>query len=486
MSSSVSFNNSKMIHKATSFSSLNSDTSISTNTSSSTPKSNKKLSINDFDIIKELGRGAYGKVVLARNKATNREYAIKIIDKFFLDKLNKTKEAFVEREMLSSLSHDNISKLVSSFQSKEKLFFILKYFKNGTLNSLIKKAGFFPKELAQFYLAQIVSVLEYFECKNIAHRDLKSDNILIDDNYNLQLIDFATATIIGKEYNLKKKCFIPIEDNKKDELVGTAEYASPEMLNHNIVNPKSCDLWSLGCIMFQMFHGYTPFKGYCEKETIENVNKGLFYIRESLDDNTKDLIERLLIKNQNERIGMKSINEIKSHPFFNGINFDDLHFENTSIQISKVFKSKSESFLTGNLLLHDTKMIIEELEDNHLNSIEFIDNYYNDTEEDNKDVLYEGIVSYEKKLLFFNKKTQVNIKLYSTKILISEVNKSTIKTIDLSAINEEIHTEINKNKLSFILSDNNREYKFTSSLREGEKWVNIIRRTILDSSYIYK
>ena len=101
----------------------------------------KKISINDFHIISELGRGAYGKVVLARSKATDKEYAIKIIDKFFLDKLNKTHEAFIEREMLAKLSHENIVKLVSSFQSTEKLFFILNFYQNGSLEQLINKCG---------------------------------------------------------------------------------------------------------------------------------------------------------------------------------------------------------------------------------------------------------------------------------------------------------------------------------------------------------
>lgn len=173
----------------------------------------KKLSISDFTVLSELGRGAYGKVVLAKSKKTNKSYAIKIIDKYFLEKLNKTHEAFIEREMLSANKHNNIIKLVSSFQNSDKLFFVLNYIKNGTLQHLITKNGIVPKEIAQFYLAQIVSILNYLETKSIVHRDLKPQNILIDENYNIKLIDFATATVVGKKYDMLEKNMILKKEN---------------------------------------------------------------------------------------------------------------------------------------------------------------------------------------------------------------------------------------------------------------------------------
>jgi serine/threonine protein kinase len=129
--------------------------------SSSKSVSSSKTTITDFNIHRLLGEGSYGKVLYAQSKKTNKEYAIKSIDKFFLSKLNKIHEAFIEREMLSStLSHPNIPKLITSFQSKDKLYYVLPYYKNGSLQELISKNGTLPYAQAQFYLAQIVNVLE--------------------------------------------------------------------------------------------------------------------------------------------------------------------------------------------------------------------------------------------------------------------------------------------------------------------------------------
>ena len=495
-STTLSSINSCLIHKSSSFISSNSEPQSPCNNiknSKTMRDPQKKISINDFHIISELGRGAYGKVVLARSKATDKEYAIKIIDKFFLDKLNKTHEAFIEREMLAKLSHENIVKLVSSFQSTEKLFFILNFYKNGSLEQLINKCGVFTKEIAKFYLSQIVSVLEYFEQKKIAHRDLKPQNIMIDDNYNIKLIDFATATVIGKQYDLRKKRFVPREDDDL-EMVGTSEYVSPEMLSRKVENPKSCDLWSLGCIMYQMFHGYTPFKGSCERETINNVIKGEFTMSETIDEDAKDLIKRLLTIDSKERIGMQSIEEIKNHSFFNRIDFDDLFFEHSHLQISKVVKSKSENYLQSDERnTKDSDNILEEVEEEiedlqapmekalespvSEKTINIIDNYYGEEREEKNDLIYDGIVSYEKKYLFFKKCILVNMKLFIDRIEIYEQSKS--KLIDEISISDiKITTQSNHNKLNVLLTNlkSNQELSFSSSVKEGEKWVSLIRR----------
>jgi serine/threonine protein kinase len=222
--------------------------------SSSKSVSSSKTTITDFNIHRLLGEGSYGKVLYAQSKKTNKEYAIKSIDKFFLSKLNKVHEAFIEREMLSStLSHPNITKLITSFQSKDKLYYVLPYYKNGSLQDLIAKNGTLPYAQAQFYLAQIVNVLEYFESKHIAHLDMKPHNILIDDDNNIKVIDFATATKIGCEYDMKRKMFVS-RRNKCVDMVGTVEYASPEMISGNVVNEKSCDLWALGVNNISTYH----------------------------------------------------------------------------------------------------------------------------------------------------------------------------------------------------------------------------------------
>ena len=302
---------------------------IQHNSSLSKPISSSKTTITDFNIHRLLGEGAYGKVLYAQSKKTLKEYAIKSIDKFFLSKLNKIHEAFIEREMLSSiLSHPNIPKLITSFQSKDKLYYVLPYFKNGSLQDLITKNGTLPYAQAQFYLAQIVNVFEYFETKNIAHLDIKPHNILIDNDNNIKVIDFATATKIGCEYDMKRKMFVPKRSKYTyTDMVGTVEYASPEMINGIVVNEKSCDLWALGVIMYQMFYGVTPFKADTLSNTKENILQQKIHINDDVGENVNDLILKLLNVDYKERIGFQAIEQIKEHPFFEGVDFTNLNFQ---------------------------------------------------------------------------------------------------------------------------------------------------------------
>lgn len=136
---------------------------------------------------------------------------------------------------------------------------------------------------------------------------------------------------------MKERKFISSDSSNIKELVGTAEYASPEMLNHCAVNEKSCDLWALGCILYQFFHERTPFKGFNEKETLEKIKLGHYSIRDDIPPQAKCLIQSLLKPNPNDRIGMISIDEIKSHSFFSEINFEELH----NTPVPKISKSKS-------------------------------------------------------------------------------------------------------------------------------------------------
>ena len=288
----------------------------------------KKISIEDFEFIKELGHGSYGKVILGIYKETGKKYAIKIIDKFIINKLEKIHEVFIERDMLTKiLNHPNIIKLNYAFQNNKKLFFIEELLLNGSLQNFINRNIIISEKLIKFYLGEILNVLSYFEEKNIAHRDIKPDNILLDDNDHLKFIDFATATKINSIYDMKKRIFKPRE-NEKCELLGTLEYCSPEMLKGKIKNDKSCDIWSFGIILYQFYHGYTPFKGKNDIETKNNILYNDIKFKDNLNENVKDLIIKCLNKNDSERIGLNSINDIKNHVYFNDFDFDNLFNKN--------------------------------------------------------------------------------------------------------------------------------------------------------------
>ena len=361
--------------------------------SSSTPRlqdalSRPKASMSDYDIIKDLGDGSYGKVVLAKSKEDGKQFAIKIIRKDLLNTFNKQYEIHVEKFCLIYLSHPNIIKFNKSFQDKKHLYFVMEYCKNKDLGKLIRKIGAFNFKLAQYYAAEIISAISYMKKMGVYHRDLKPENIGIDEDMHLKILDFATSNIEGKYFDKKLMKFVEIDKaeydkalnemkqkkknlkdnetnidyvlidghkiiNLKEKFVGTPEYIAPEVLEYkyDLIGP-GVDIWAFGVMLYLFFAGVTPFKGKNDDETLENIKKvnyswNILKKHETIDINipkeAKDLIQKILIKDPTQRIGYNSKDyaEIKSHPFFKGINFDNLSEE--PIPLNKAF-SLLESF----------------------------------------------------------------------------------------------------------------------------------------------
>ena len=347
----------------------------------------QKASISDYDIICDLGNGSYGKVILAKKKYEEKKFAIKVIKKALLDRFEKQYEIHVEKYCLAHLSHPNIIKFNKAFQDKKHLFFVLEYCKNKDLGKLIQKVGTFSFKLAQYYAAEILSAISYMHKIGIYHRDLKPENIGIDEDMHLKILDFATANWKGKYFDKTYMKFVEISQNDyetavknmklnlneknqnnnedyvlmdghkimnlTEKFVGTAEYISPEVLEYkyDIIGP-SVDLWAFGVILYLFFAGKTPFVGKNEEETLDNIRKVnySFDIEKkhekkniNMPKEAKDLIEKILIKDPTKRIGYgsKDYKEIKEHPFFKGINFDNLSEE--PIPLNKIY-SKLQIF----------------------------------------------------------------------------------------------------------------------------------------------
>ena len=336
--------------------------------------------IRNYQLIKKIGQGTYGKIYLAEDTKNLNLVGLKIIDKTFLEILGKSEEAFIEQYMLIHLKHNNIMNLKSCFQTKQKLIFVLQYLKNGNfedyLQQIQSKNGILSYETSKFYLAEILNILLYFQEKKLAHLDLKPGNIIMDERLHLKLIDFATAKIIGKEFDIISKKFITSNslNNKKNlnklNIIGTLEYSSPEMLNENIINYKSCDIWSFGIIMYELFHGYTPFKGQSDFETIENIKNYKLKINEKLPNDVKDLIKKLLTYEESKRIGFNDIKEIMDHKFFQGINFNNLYNEKVPENFKKSISDSQ--FLERKISFQEELYSTDESTENEIENI--IDN----------------------------------------------------------------------------------------------------------------
>ncbi|CAD8158460.1 unnamed protein product [Paramecium pentaurelia] len=307
------------------------DTKVS---DSKSPSKSIKPNIQDYISIGSLGRGAYGEVILAQKKTDNQQVAIKVIDKKFLTREQKQYQVYIEREMLLYLKHPGVVQLYSTFQKPEKLYFVMEYLEGGDFADFLKLHKDLSFQTLQFYLAQIVVILEYIHSKGVAHRDLKPENLMLSKNGHLKLIDFGTSMVVHEnkvpveflqKYKQIKSSFQIQEGSfiNRASFVGTAEYVSPEMLEEEPCE-YAVDLWALGIICYKMFTGVTPFIDSTQYLVFQNVKNAQVKIPENVPKVAANLIQKILVRNPQERLGSQSMADLKSHPFFKGIEWDKL------------------------------------------------------------------------------------------------------------------------------------------------------------------
>jgi len=234
----------------------------------------QELSTDDFEMIRFLGDGAYGKVNLVKCKINSIEYALKILDKKRVAKYDKIANVMREKDIMFDLDHPNVARLEMTFQDQASLFFLMEYAPNGDLAGMIKREKKLSESLTKIYACEIINALEMLRTKNIVHRDLKPENILLDAECHIKVTDFGDSKVMDIENihkQILRESFIPnqpklenenlelefeanfgiegsMEDRKNDRgesFVGTPLYVSPEMLNHNLAC-FSTDIWALG------------------------------------------------------------------------------------------------------------------------------------------------------------------------------------------------------------------------------------------------
>ena len=283
------------------------------NTLFSRHKTIKSVELDDFQIMKVLGRGTFGKVCLVQYKPTKEYYAMKSLKKDVLLDMDQVQSTILEKKILQSLDHPFLVGMVFCFQTEERIYFIMPFIRGGELFQHLRKEKFFKEDKARFYAASMGIALEYLHNHGIVYRDIKPENILIGEDGYLKLIDFGMAKMLKGNEKAMSFC-------------GTPEYLAPEIIigeGHN----RAADWWSYGILLFEMLCGIPPF--YCENtermyDLITNAELR-FPKRIQLSENAKDLIKKLLIKKQDKRLGVeKGFEEIKSHPFFQGFDFDAL------------------------------------------------------------------------------------------------------------------------------------------------------------------
>ncbi|KAL0210444.1 hypothetical protein RCL1_004880 [Eukaryota sp. TZLM3-RCL] len=274
-------------------------------------------SIDDLELGPVIGEGSYAVIRLARRKSDGTLFAIKIISKAHVLRLNKVSYVQQERNVLASVSHPNVISLLACFQDSRFLYFVLELATCGDLQVFIKKNGPLPQPVVEFYSLQLISALHYLRSVDVIHRDLKPSNVLIADNKSLKLTDFGTAKP-GANNVAEQAQVAP-------SFAGTAAYVPPEMLESGEFS-LATDLWSLGCVIYEMIEGSPPFVANTDYLTFQLILEGSVTFSEKFSEDARNLILSLLHKNPLERLGIDDVSSISRHPFFQNYS---LNFVNT-------------------------------------------------------------------------------------------------------------------------------------------------------------
>ncbi|KAK3987736.1 putative serine/threonine-protein kinase [Cladorrhinum sp. PSN332] len=276
-----------------------------------------KMTTEDFEPLKCLGKGTYGTVLLVKQRTTGRLYAQKQFKKASLVVHKKlVEQTKTERQILESVNrHPFVVKLYYAFQDQEKLYLILEYGQGGELFHHLDTEKMFPEPTAAFYMAEMVLALSHLhQTLGVVYRDLKPENCLLDSEGHLLLTDFGLSKVAVDS------------DDQCNSILGTVEYMAPEVIQGKKYG-KAVDWWSLGALGYDLMTGNPPFRGPNNAKIQENIVKQKLVMPYFLGPDAKDLLTRLLRKDPSKRLGSnmpKDLQTIKSHRFFKKIDWKKL------------------------------------------------------------------------------------------------------------------------------------------------------------------
>ena len=281
-----------------------------------------KITLDDFQTVKVLGTGAFGKVSLVYNEELKRYFAMKALKKEYIKKSQQTKHTKEERKILETIDYPFISKLYYAFQTKKSLYMITEFMAGGEMFHHLHDCGHFDENRTRFYIAELILAIDHLHKHNILYRDLKPENILLDEIGHIKLTDFGLSKIMNN-----------IEKDKTYTVCGTPVYVAPEVLTGQGYN-KLVDWWSLGVLLYEFLAGYSPYREAKNRVDIQIYKKKLK--QDPLISNTAfDLITKLCQYNVRLRIG-KNVKDIKNHKFFESIDWVKLEKK----EITPPFKPK--------------------------------------------------------------------------------------------------------------------------------------------------
>ena len=477
--------------------------------------SKKKFTKDDFEVITLSGRGAYGTVlqVYLKKDPSKKIYAIKKLDIHSLFSVNRLYQAYLENQILNELDSPFIVKTLGAFEEDGKIHIVMDYLPNGDFSHFIKTNYPLNDDVIKYYSAQIVLFLEYMQKMKLIHRDLKPQNIMIDEKGNLKVIDFGTVRKVGYYYDKREMKFkeekvleridsedikgvknivnpdeedaddddFEEEDMEDDEndgkekkpkvrnkrimtFVGTAEYISPEVIADKPAE-YGTDIWAFGIMLYEMYYNRTPFKAATAYLTFRNIEKPQLKFPDDsiIPDIAKDLIMKILIVDPKKRLGggdpgtPYDIKNLKKHPFFKKIKWDKL--QNSSPPGINNYKFNEPKKNKNNEIQNERYSIEYSAKDLKINN--------------NAKIIREGMLKKKSAWLHYEKRYII---LDTTPRLLSKNpnNPGCIKEIPL---NKKCKINIVENNC-FDLKTPSKTYRFKGTINDGNDWAGDISDVI--------
>ena len=273
-----------------------------------------KITPSSFLCLAQLGKGSFGEVYLVQKINTKEKYAMKVLRKDRIIGHNLLKYAIAERNVLSLSHHPFIVKLYFTFQTSSKLFLILEYCPNGDLSKHLLFEKRFSEKRAKFYLCEVLLALENLHKRDVIFRDLKPDNVVLDEEGHCKLTDFG----LSKE---------GVSENQyAQSFCGSIAYLAPEMLKKK-GHGKAVDWYLLGVLFYEMLVGITPYFTLRKEDIFQNIEHGELKIPEFVSNEAATLLRALLERDPKKRLGggPKDAQEIKEHPYFKDVDWNQVY-----------------------------------------------------------------------------------------------------------------------------------------------------------------
>ncbi|KAI8334743.1 kinase-like domain-containing protein [Chlamydoabsidia padenii] len=271
-------------------------------------KDRPRLKLDDFHLLRTLGTGSFGRVLLTQSRHNHRYYAIKILKKSEVVRLKQVEHTNNEKLILENVCCPFVVNLWGTFQDDVFLYMVMDYVPGGELFSVLRRSKRFPDHVAKFYAAEVILAIEYLHAKDIVYRDLKPENLLLDAHGHVKITDFGFAKHVP---------------DVTWTLCGTPDYLAPEIIQSKGYG-MAVDWWSLGVLIFEMLAGHPPFFDDDHLKLYEKIIQGKIKWPPYFEPSAKHLLERLLTSDLSKRYGnlKNGAEDIKGHPWFDGVDFD--------------------------------------------------------------------------------------------------------------------------------------------------------------------